>query len=611
MTFELRDYQRNAVDAAISWMTKSLEGCVIEAATGAGKSLIVANIAKEVHDKSGKQILCLQPSKELMQQNHEKYTAYGYEASIYSGNTKSLRHPVIFGTYQTVKNYPEKFKNCAAVIIDECHEITPSIIKIVDSIKAHNPNLRVVGLTATPYRLNTGYIYRYDSDGGPVPEDQTKDPYFNTLVYRITAHELIARGYLTRPHCDPNHAESYDTSGIKHNTAAEIERAFEGKGRKTAAIIADVVEHSRNRMGVMIFAATRQHAAECMASLPPELSRMITGETQTPERAQTIADFKLMRFKYLVSVGTLTKGFDAAHVDLVAILRSTESAALLQQIIGRGMRLHPHKKDCLVLDYGENIERHQLEDDLFTPIISARHTKKGELMDVACPLCNTVNKFSMRPNPEGFGIDAHGFFIDLEGQRILTDNEKELPAHFGRRCFGQVIVSGIGERCVNRWSVKECHECQHENDIAARFCEKCKAELVDPNEKLRIEFTRIKQDPYSISTDTVLSFSIKPHVSAAGNETLHVVYKTEYRSVSVYYFPGSKSQWIRGKYEAFSKAYYNGHIAPDIPTFLEHLDKGQPPRTITYQRIKNTNNFEIYDYNKEEDKRQDEISAMA
>jgi len=519
MAFELRDYQYNAVDAAIAWILKSTESCVIEAATGAGKSLIVANIAKQVEEKSGMQVLCLVPSAELLEQNYAKYTAYGYDASIFSGARKSVRHPVIFGTYQTVKNYPGKFKNCAAVVIDECHEITPSIISIIDSIKEHNKNLRVIGLTATPYRLNTGYIYQYNENGDPVPEDQTTDPYFNRLIFRITTQELIVRGFLTLPHCDPNHAESYDTSGILSHTQAEIERAFEGKGRKTAAIVADVVSHANTRRGVMIFAATRQHAAEIMESLPPGNSRIVTGDTPKEERKQIIADFVAIKFKYLVSVGTLTKGFDAPHVDLIAILRATDSPALLQQIIGRGMRLFPEKYDCLILDYGQNIERHGLEDDLFSPVITARKKQKGMPMEVMCPTCKGVNIFAARPNPDKFQTSSDGYFLDLAGNPILI-NEKPLPAHFGRRCMRQQIVAGIGVRCENRWSCKQCPECEYENDIAARFCEKCRFELVDPNEKLVESFHRIKADPYSVSTDRVFEFKIEAHTSMAGNETL-------------------------------------------------------------------------------------------
>ena len=92
---------------------------------------------------------------------------------------------------------------------------------------------------------------------------------------------------------------------------------------------------------------------------------------------QLINDFKAQKFKYIVSVGTLTTGFDSPHVDTIAVLRATESASLFQQIIGRGLRLCDGKSDCLVLDYASNIERHELEGDLFTPKITAYRAKES------------------------------------------------------------------------------------------------------------------------------------------------------------------------------------------------------------------------------------------
>jgi len=598
--FQPRDYQQDAIDSVLNWIKASIEPCLVEAATGAGKSIIVALVAKWIEESTGKKVLCLAPSTELTEQNFEKYESYDLKASYYSASLgKSLRHNVVFGTPLTVKNNVRQFArgNFGAVIVDECHNITPTIKKIIADIREENPNLRVIGLTATPYRLNDGYIFRYWPDGRPVDEDQTKDPYFHTCVYRITAPYLIKEGYLTQPHADPNHAESYDTSGIKRHTEKEYEQVFEGKGRKTYEIIKDVVEHSAGRMGVMIFAATVQHAKECMESLPPENSRLITGDTPKAERKQIIDDYKARRFKYLVNVAVLTTGFDAPHVDVIAILRATESASLLQQIIGRGMRLHPEKSDCLVLDYAGNIERHQLEDDLFSPIIQARHSKKGEPIDVVCPLCSTINSFSMRPNPDEFPIDQDGDFVDLAGNKIMTDKDLPMPAHYGRRCFGYSLHNGVSNRCEHRWSLKECHECEHENDIAARYCEKCKAELVDPSEKLQIEFKRMKADPYTRSTDEVKAFALVKHISKAGNDTLKATYVTEYATFDIWYSPDTHNQYLRNLYEDFSKAYFNGKVCPDVDTFIEHKDKGYPPRTITYQRNRAKKYYNVFAHN--------------
>lgn len=600
--YQLRDYQSDAVKAALDWITKSIEPCLLELATGAGKSLIVANIARAIHQQSGKKILCMAPSKELVEQNGQKYKDYGYDCSFFGGGLgKSLRHDVIFGTPDTIKNHLSSFgSEFAAVIYDEAHRITPSVKKIMASMKEANPQLRVIGMTATPYRMNDGYIFQYDENNKAIDEDQTKNPFFHSLIYKITAHELIARGFLTQPHCDPNHAASYDTSEISRHSQAEYEKCFEGRGRLTANIVEDIVGHAANRMGVMIFAATKAHALECAESLPTELTRCIFGGTGAKEREQIILDFKARRFKYLVNVSVLTTGFDAPHVDCIAILRSTESASLLQQIIGRGMRLHPQKTDCLILDYAENIERHQLESDLFTPIIQAKHGKKGEPMQVPCEQCHYVNSFSMRPNPDESPIDDQGYFCDLEGNRVQTDNEQDHPAHFGRRCFGHQMIKGEAERCSFKWAFKACHECRHENDISARLCKLCRTELIDPNEKLRLEFHKMKADPYKMSTDEVRSLHIQKAISKAGNETIKCSYGTDYAKFDVWYQPNSPVSKFRAQYEQFSKAYY-GKVAPDIDTFIEHISKGHTPRTITYMRTKGKKFWNVYGYNQELD----------
>lgn len=606
MTYQLRPYQTEAVDAATAWMRRCIEPCVLSLATGSGKSLIVANIAQWLHDKTGKRVLCLAPSRELTEQNHAKYIAYGNNASIFSASiSKSLRYPVVFGTPQSVKNSITRFTTgeYSLVIVDECHGITNTIKTIIAELEKANPNLRVVGLSATPYRMNTGYIYGYEADGSPVPEDETIDPYFNTCVYHLDAKDLIEMGYLTPAHADPDHVKGYDTSGLVLNRRGQfdadaVDRAFVGHGRKTSGIVADIIEHAKDRLGVMIFAATVAHAHEVMASLPPELSALVTGGIDKDERANIINRFKRMEIKYLVNVSVLTTGFDAPHVDLVAILRKTESASLFQQVLGRGLRLSPEtgKTDCLVLDYAENIEFHQLQDDLFAPQIKTRRKGESQEAEFKCPACNTTNLFKLRPNPDEYAISEDGYFLDLSGTPVEVDEGVLIPAHYGRRCFGQHLQpGGTFVRCDYRWTLKECPDCGHENDIAARFCESCKAELVDPNERLREDFQRIKADPYTTSTDYVRSFRAQKWIGKSGNETLRCDYTTDYASFSIWYSPKMVRQW-----NDLCIACY-GKVAPDVQTFVTHLDKSQIPQTITAYKDRNSKFYRAIAHNRPAD----------
>jgi DNA repair protein RadD len=558
----LRPYQQRAHDKIIAWIKKTTEPCMIEAATGAGKSHIIAELAKTVREISGKHVLCIAPSKELVEQNHAKYPG---DASFFSASVgiKCLEHPVVFGTPGTVKNSIERFGNeIGMIIIDECHGITPTIRKIIENIP--NPNMRVVGMSATPYRMGTGYVFKQWEDGSQAGTNG----FFTRCVDRVRAYELIEQGYLTPPRIGNLNASSYQTKHLKLNnmgsfSAADIEHAYHGHGRKTSRIIADIVEQSRDRRGVLIFAATVRHAQECLASLPPELSAIVTGETPKKEREEILSAFKAQRIKYIVNVSVLTTGFDATHVDVIAMMRATESVGLMQQIIGRGLRLHKGKTDCLVLDYAENIERHCQDGDIFNPNIEEKKKNGKDDLECVCPVCDGRNVFRARPNPDNYGVDRSGYFVDLDGIPVQGDFGP-IPAHFGRRCTTVHLWGRDLRQCSYRWTAKQCESCEHENDIAARRCESCDAEMVDPNEKLRLDYQPI--DLKKWRTDRVLGWSAKPSMSKAGNPTLMVKVVTEIHSFTFWIQMNPKHPEARALLEMYKKL------------------NGDPPRAITYRK---------------------------
>lgn len=584
----LRPYQQEAHDAIIGWIKRNTAPCCIEAATGAGKSHIIAALADTIHAMSkGKNILCLAPSAELVNQNAEKFRLTGGKCSIFSASAgeKSLRHPVVFGTPGTVINSIKRFGNeFAAVVIDECHGLTATVKEIVEEIRKVNPMLRVMGMSATPYRMNTGYIFKHWADGKPVREDQTKDPYFEACVYRIQAYELIEQGFLTKPTIGKAGVVGYQTLNMELNSrgqfdAEDIDRAFHGHGRKTAAIMADIVDQAAYLRGVMVFAATVKHAKECMASLPPELSALVTADTPKPERKQIIADFKAKKIKYLVNVSVLTTGFDAPHVDMIAILRPTESAGLLQQIIGRGLRVDEGKDTCVILDYAENLPRHCPEGDLFNPKVKAKTNSSGaDFVTCECEWCGIENEFTARPNKEGYPIDANGYFLDLDNNRIET-KWGAVPAHFGRRCRASDTVAGERIQCGYRWTSKPCPHCKADNDIAARYCSTCKGEIVNPNDKLKLTFKAMKKDPTQLQTDNVIMFDVKNALSRSGNATLKVDVITEYRSFSY---------WIMR---------HPKHPASVRETNLLAALNGAKPKTITYKLNSQTSFYSVLGYN--------------
>jgi DNA repair protein RadD len=220
---------------------------------------------------------------------------------------------------------------------------------------------------------------------------------------------------------------------------------------------------------------------------------MAVGDTASDERDQIIGRFKERSIKYLVNVSVLTTGFDAPHVDLIAILRPTESVSLYQQIIGRGLRLSEGKTDCLILDYTG------VGHDLFSPEIDEdKPSEESVPVKVPCPVCGHENDF--------WGI---------------VDGDGDLVEHFGRKCRGAVedprTLAVVP--CSFRFRFKRCGSCGEENDVAARECTGCQALLVDNDKKLR-EAMALK-DAHVMRPDSMM-FE-KSH-DKKGNERLEVRY---------------------------------------------------------------------------------------
>lgn len=587
MSYTLRPYQSKAVDFAVQYLRRNTEPCLLNLATGAGKSLICAEVARIMHEVSKKKILCLCPTAELVEQNYEKYLMTGNKASIYSASIgKSLRNDVIFATEGTWKGVAkEQGSQFSVIILDEAHRITPTIKKIIEDMKEGNPNIRVLGMTATPYRMNTGYIYEIDENNNIV--EDAINPYFKKLLYCVTTKELIDQGFLTPVIVGKIGAERYDTSKLEKTssgnfTQESLDEAFVGHGRKTAEIVADVINQANAMQanGVMFFAATVDHAHEVMASLPAYNSALVTGNTSKADRKQIIADFKSMKIKYLCNVSVLTTGFDAPHADVCAVLRKTGSASLLQQIIGRVLRLFSKKKYALYLDYAGNVEDFFPDGDIFNPKISTVKQKDNAKTQIQCPDCYNVNDVTLRPNPDGHDVDQFGYYLDLTGEVILHETEgKPFPAHFSRRC-SHIEVKGhnVFERCNYYWSFKECSECNHKNDLTARRCESCGHEMINPNDKLIAEFTAFKKDLSQVQTDEVRFIRRKESKSKSGQHMLAMSFGTDHRIVQAFF--SNKVQ----------KKFYD--------LFLN--DPQYSPKTVTYKKS-SSGYMHIYDFNRESD----------
>ncbi|MCG7531705.1 DEAD/DEAH box helicase [Psychrobium sp. MM17-31] len=469
--YQLRPYQQQAVAATIKHFRRTNDSAVIVLPTGSGKSLVISELARLARHK----ILVLAHVKELVEQNHSKYQSYGLNASIFSAglNQKESSAQVTFGSVQSVApNLAQFDEHFSLVIIDECHRIGAvddskdtqnQYQQIISYLTERNPDLKVLGLTATPYRMGSGWIYRDHYHGFSRGDD---DAIFKHCIYEMPLGLMIKQGYLSPPKLIDAAIAHYDFDELQATRNGfypekALNTLLASHKRVTKAIIEQVVSLASDRKGVMIFAATTKHADEIMGYLgefgQAEHSAIILGSTANDERDAIINQFKSQHIKYLVNVAVLTTGFDAPHVDLIALLRPTQSVSLFQQIIGRGLRLCDDKDDCLIIDYANS------GFDIFSPEVgSAKPSKDSVAVMVTCPMCEFGNTFWGK-----------------------VDNDGDIIEHYGRRCMGFEDIDGERIRCDYRFRFKECSQCGAQNDIAARNCQQCQHAIIDPDELLK------------------------------------------------------------------------------------------------------------------------------
>lgn len=541
--YQLRPYQQEAVEATLRHFRKEKSPAVIVLPTGAGKSLVIAELARLARGR----VLVLAHVKELVEQNHAKYKSFGLEAGIFSAGLqrKDSEQKVIFGSIQSVARAEEDFfENFSLVVIDECHRVSitgeTQYFQVIEKLKKNNSDLCILGLTATPYRLGLGWIYNYNAH--LKIQQTTEDRFFKKCIYDLSIKYMIKNGYLTRPVKIDSPVACYDFSSLKiHGMSylqSQVEELLKDQKRITPLIIKNIVEMSKDRHGVMIFTSTVNHAIEIMQCLPPYVAALVLGDTDNKDRDEIIETFKARKLKFLVNVSVLTTGFDAPHVDVIAILRPTESVSLYQQIIGRGLRLSPKKEDCLILDYTGQ------DHDLYSPEIDDdKPSSQSVMVEVPCPSCGSINHFWGIKDPEG-----------------------EVSEHFGRRCKGafEDPVTNEIEPCGFLFRFKRCDSCGEENDISARSCTSCQHLLVDTDKKLK-EAMSLK-DAHVLRVD---SMTYQKSHDKRGNERLEIRYYDVEANFLTEYFYLNSSESVHAFYYNFIRMHSK---RPEVKIFIKDVD---------------------------------------
>jgi DNA repair protein RadD len=503
----LYDYQQDAVWQAILRTRKTKAKLLLVLPTAAGKSFIIAAMSACLKslansDSSGrKRVLMLAPGEELVEQNAEKMRDHGFDVSIFCEGLKQkdLTNDIVFGSAKSVLNSIDQFKDhdFSAVFLDEAHSTPPTVKEIIDTLMVKNPNLRVIGTTATPYRLGKGYIFRQNTFRGfdPLTDEYASDPFFDEVVFEISPHTLIEMGKIVPPIVGAIE-DHYDTRGLKQTQTGQWDKSSEnnvfvdGKSDLTRRILEDIIEKSKKRHGVMIFAQNIEHAELILDMLPAKEAAIITSRTKKRDRKENIRAFRSGELKYLVNVGTLTTGFDAPIADTIAMLRTTESASLFQQIIGRGIRLCPDigKKDCLLLDYAQNMERFAPDGDIFSPEITASKSGNGsvKLVEVTCPTCKEINMFRPITELPGTVMNEFGFLVREDQETpLMSQDRMPVSGHLGAQCrHYHENPDGSLSRCPQVWSSRLCDQCGTLNAQSARFCKCCHGPLTEKGKSM-------------------------------------------------------------------------------------------------------------------------------
>lgn len=377
---QLRDYQQRSIDQLYAWFEGNETGnpCIV-LATGSGKSHIIAALCKDALQSFPEtRILMLTHVKELISQNAEKMRAHWPDApmGIYSASLKSrnIEEPITFAGIQSVRNIAAQIGHVDLCIIDEAHSASHNdeggYRKLINELSMINPALRVIGLTATPYRLGHGYI--------------TDDPaLFDALIEPVSIEELINKGYLA-PLRSKHTKLTLDTRGVHKRggefIASELQKSV-NKEPYNRAIVLETIARAGDRKAWMFFCAGVEHAMSICDILKEEgiSAACVTGETPMHERDRILNDFKAGKIRAVTNCNVLTTGFDYPDVDLIAMARPTMSVGLYVQMAGRGMRIKSHTDHCLVLDFAGVVQQHG-------PITAVRPPKKKGSGDGEAPV---------------------------------------------------------------------------------------------------------------------------------------------------------------------------------------------------------------------------------
>lgn len=448
---QLRDYQQQAVKAVYDYWAKEGGNGLIELATGTGKSLVVAELIRRlVSEYPDVRIVIASHVQEILQQNTEELLRLWpwAPAGIYSAGLgkRDTQAQILFCGIQSVHN--KDIGQVDLLMVDECHLIPRSAEtmygRFIANLRRNNPDMKVLGLTATPYRLGQGRL------------DEGDDRLFDKTVFTYGIADGVCDGFLC-PLVSKATETGFDLTGVHKRggeyIAGELQAAVD-KTEITRRAIAEAVAYGRDRRSWLCFASGVEHAHH----VADEIRRFgyscatVTGATPTGERRRILEDYKAGKIRCICSVGVLTTGFNVPRVDMIIALRPTASPGLFIQSAGRGTRcvganieesIRNGKKDCLFLDFAGLIRQHGPVD-----CVKVRGPSgKGTAPVKECPNCHSLIHASIMKCPDcDFAFPPSGIVkitVKASALAIMSTAEPEWVRVSGRTFAAHHGPSGV------------------------------------------------------------------------------------------------------------------------------------------------------------------------
>lgn len=487
------------------------EPAVVNASVSSGKSYMIGGLAQAVWEaglakENRVKVLCVQVQGILCEQNHEAANDLLLKSSVFSasafGGRKSFHYDVIYATIGTLDRAldhpklsayteeelalppdqrPTKF-HPDLIIPDEGHQIPwddpeSMYMKVIMHFYRQKPKMRVITMTGSPFRGTESILGPYWQKFLSIEPGQPGYPEGGVGNGIISTEFMIDQGWVVPPQFGVPAIEGYDFSSTSWDSDNEFElNALTESEKKLAEILGEVITISKDRKGVLIFAATQRHAKDIVKMLErlgidPARIGLIIDKTSQKEQTRILKEAKDGRIKFTVNVGVLTTGVNVPWWDTLVFMRPIGTLTLLTQAIGRVLRLllgadmtmplmdlmsaderkaviaASDKPDSLVLDYAGVMDRlgHLYENPILEQAELDKARKKNETQ--FCPVCDAENSIH------------------------------------ARRCIGK---DDQGVRCEHFYKYNLCPDCGTKNDVVARQCRnvECARQLIDPNENL-------------------------------------------------------------------------------------------------------------------------------